>query len=534
MLHLVVFPLLLALLASCSKDKPAPSAPALPPTGKALSGAARITPSPEAFMFAVEDSVWHTFTVRTNLDSVLIVANPTGTDAILEIAGGNRQPSRNYCPAEENDKPRTGRRNGWNLHIMACAVGQTEIVIYDYNRNELARYAVEAVQDLPAERAFNIDVVLLDDFTEWEEAIILEAVAHWENKLYDIPSYRVRSSDHLSDCGSHAISLEAGRVIDDFVLFVAVLPGEPPWAGLGGIEIERPGSRLPAVGCIQMAPYERWYDDQDFYMEHVFQGSWHQGYVQDVTLHEMGHAFGLGVGSLWGDIVREGRNPPYYFPGTRAIDAYDALPRLVGVVEDSPLGLYGQPSEAILEQPGGILYQGDKVPLVDWAHWGETLGGEVMAFDPVALVDVWPKVSTVSLGALEDLGYPVRYENADLFLGRSGSASGQAYTGKVSYSVALWCREALILTENRNAGQGRAAHSRNCGFGFKHLSRSLSGTNSAGRGRGAISSEKALGHPPSAVPRPALVLYMKWQKKNRGKRTTLFAAHRFAKRWMPE
>ena len=56
-----------------------------------------LEPSPASFSFTADDSAWKTFTVRTSsdLDSVLVVVNPTGKDRALGMAGGSTPPSRN-------------------------------------------------------------------------------------------------------------------------------------------------------------------------------------------------------------------------------------------------------------------------------------------------------------------------------------------------------------------------------------------------------------------------------------------------------
>ena len=94
---------------------------------------ARLTPDPSEVAFSADDPAWKTFTVHTNLDSVLVRANPSGSDPALEVAGGQQVPTRDYCPAEGNDRPTRGRRDGWDLHVKACQAGQTKILLIDYD-----------------------------------------------------------------------------------------------------------------------------------------------------------------------------------------------------------------------------------------------------------------------------------------------------------------------------------------------------------------------------------------------------------------
>ncbi len=100
---------------------------------------ARLTPDPSAVEFSADDPAWKTFTVHTNLDSVLVRANPPGSDPALEVAGGQQVPTRDFCPAEGNDRPTRGRRDGWSLHVKACQAGQTKILLIDYDTGEVVQ-----------------------------------------------------------------------------------------------------------------------------------------------------------------------------------------------------------------------------------------------------------------------------------------------------------------------------------------------------------------------------------------------------------
>ena len=109
---------------------------------------ARLTPDPSEVEFSADDPAWKTFTVHTNLDSVLVRANPSGSDPALEVAGGQQVPTRDYCPAEGNDRPTSGRRDGWSLHVKACQVGQTEILLIDYDTGEvLQQYEINVIDN---------------------------------------------------------------------------------------------------------------------------------------------------------------------------------------------------------------------------------------------------------------------------------------------------------------------------------------------------------------------------------------------------
>ena len=119
---------------------------------------ARLMPDPAEVAFDADDPAWKTFTVHTNLDSVLVRANPAGSDPAIEVAGGQQVPTRDYCPAEGNDRPTRGRRDGYNLHVKACQAGQTKILLISYDTGEvLQQYEVnvEASTSASATTALN-------------------------------------------------------------------------------------------------------------------------------------------------------------------------------------------------------------------------------------------------------------------------------------------------------------------------------------------------------------------------------------------
>ena len=53
-----------------------------------------LTPDPAEVAFSADDPAWKTFTVHTSLDSVLVHANPSGSDPAIEVEGGARPPTR--------------------------------------------------------------------------------------------------------------------------------------------------------------------------------------------------------------------------------------------------------------------------------------------------------------------------------------------------------------------------------------------------------------------------------------------------------
>ena len=295
----------------------------------------------------------------------------------------------------------------------------------DHMLDALGDFAQDLAVDLPDDDTFDIELIFLDEFDPMEKEIMVEETAHWEKMLGDIPAYQFGYQSYLSNCGDHPIEMDRGRVVDDVIMYVAKLPKDTPpgVAGLAGVWQERTTpDRLPAVGCVMIGEWRS--------------GPWgtnrHKAFIQDVFLHEMGHALGVGSGYNWSKFVVWEEDSSgvrrAHFAGPSAIAAYDGLPRLIGPDPDAPSGPLGGSSRALVAQPGGVLYKGKKVPLLDGGHWGETIGGELVAYDPVVEIDRWPKLSVVSLGALEDMGYPVRYENADPFWVELDAPAGKPTT----------------------------------------------------------------------------------------------------------
>ena len=165
---------------SCSQETPlaspqlkgnaAPKALALP--------TASIQPSPSLYRFTVAPDEWLPFTVYTDADSVRVIVNPTGSDAVLEVASGNSPPSNSYCPAEPNETPEAFK-NGETLYLQACGVGRTEIRIEEF-------YYDHPIQHYRGIRVEQADLV--GDFRT--TAMSLPASTE-----YDSPEYTLTTSD---------------------------------------------------------------------------------------------------------------------------------------------------------------------------------------------------------------------------------------------------------------------------------------------------------------------------------------------------
>ena len=359
-----------------------------------------LEPSPSTFSFTADDSAWKTFTVGTSsdLDSVLVVVNPTGKDRVLEVAGGSAPPSRNYCPAEGNDSPTRARRNGWSLHLSVCAAGETEIVVYDFEGVELARYTIEVAEqfeplsdypehwmdDLPDHAVFNIELVFLDDFTQRQKDEMRWAADLWELAFTDeLPDAdiddlqaRMPFNDIAFPCGDHFIEEPSG-VIDDVKVYVAK-HDQSFFLAVGGPQLDRIVDRTTVLGCIEVA-------DELYHIDQVF-------------AHELGHVLGIGTSGFVYDtnsehhVIASSTLYYEYAPGTAESDKRDTHTYLIA-----------PEAQRAFKEMGD--WPTEEIPLAG-GHWAQyPLGNSVIALGNRTIFE--PRITKVDLGLLSDLGYPV-------------------------------------------------------------------------------------------------------------------------------
>ena len=188
---------------------------------------ARLTPDPSEVEFSADDPAWKTFTVHTSLDSVLIRANPSGSDLAIEVAGGQRAPTREYCPAEGNDRPTSGRRDGWSLHVKACQAGKTKILLIDYDTGEVVQqYEINVEASTSAAASTTLNPSYPNPFnSETILSYTLPTASDIRLEVFTLSGQRVAVLHKgFQAAGYHTIALDASALASGVYLYRLTTP----------------------------------------------------------------------------------------------------------------------------------------------------------------------------------------------------------------------------------------------------------------------------------------------------------------------
>ena len=194
---------------------------------EAVAPQAWLTPDPAEVQFSADDSAWKTFTVHTSLDSVLVHANPSGSDPAIEVEGGSRPPTRAYCPAEGNDRPRRGRRDGWNLHVKACQAGQTKILLKDYDTGAvLQQYEVNVEASTSVAATTRLNPNYPNPFnSETVLSYTLPTASDIRLEVFTLNGQRVAVlHEGFQAAGYHTISMDASDLASGVYLYRLTTP----------------------------------------------------------------------------------------------------------------------------------------------------------------------------------------------------------------------------------------------------------------------------------------------------------------------
>ena len=256
---------------------------------------------------------------------------------------------------------------------------------------------------LPAPDTSGYDIHIAD-FTELgigADTSFTRAVERWEQAITaDLPNQALLSDFVFDAC------LRRFRVfaeVDDLVVFVTARDIDGPGGTLAAANlcaVRRPeDTGLPVFGFIYFDAADR-------------TGPWAGAYTYAVTLHELGHVFGIGSSAGWQGLLANPSRPSAagadtHFAGALARTAFDTA--------------------------GGTAYTaGEKVPVENRAiagssdsHWRlSVMGDELMS--PVIWIAGGNLLSNVTLQALADLGYVVDASAADAWTYTSPSPDAMA------------------------------------------------------------------------------------------------------------
>ena len=210
---------------------------------------------------------------------------------------------------------------------------------------------------------FDIELVLLDEFTESEKNVLQYVARRWMAVVTaDLPDYEFNQS-WSGRCGSESVEVSAGDRIDDLRIYVKKERLSVGTLGFAGPMVAREATHLPVLGCMGVD------------LSHAN--------LLITGLHEIGHV--LGIGSLWTELgyFQDPPNGDQHFNGPLAIAAFDAA--------------------------GGRDYAGAKVP-VEGGHWrGSVFGDELMTPTGTGAI------SAITVQSLADLGYGVDITQADSY-----------------------------------------------------------------------------------------------------------------------
>jgi hypothetical protein len=280
-----------------------------------------------------------------------------------------------------------GTGNGETISLSGRAAGDYYVRVYGANNPSYALTVTPPAATTSSAGGFQITLDMTG-LTASEQAIFQAAANRWSRVITgDIPNATYR-----------------GQVVDDLLISAsgASIDGVGGILGQSGPDAFRSGSDLPIHATME-------FDSADMASMES------SGLLYSVVLHEMGHA--LGIGTIWqnlGLISGAGTSNPI-FTGANATAAYNAL---------AGTNAAGVPVEAT-GGPGTAL-----------GHWRETtFGGELMTGWAGPGVNL--PLSSVTIGALADMGYQVNFAAADSFTLPGHSSSALQSTSVASSRASL-------------------------------------------------------------------------------------------------
>jgi hypothetical protein len=235
---------------------------------------------------------------------------------------------------------------------------------------------------------YYLDIVFTGTITQSQRTAFYNAAGRWASVITgDLPDVVLNVPANACGMPHPAVN----QTVDDLLVLVTIVPIDGPGGILGsaGPCYVRSSGGLPVLGAVRI-------DEADL----VFLEA--NGRLEDVLAHEFGHV--IGIGTRWGSgLVGAGGADPI-FTGPTATEQF--------------LG------------SGGSAYPGSPVPVENTGgqgtrdgHWRESVFNNELMTGWLNLSD--NPLSSVTVGALEDIGYTIDYTYADGFGVTAGAASIQ-------------------------------------------------------------------------------------------------------------
>ena len=253
----------------------------------------------------------------------------------------------------------------------------------------LQNNGTEVLFDAFGKGDFDIELVLLDDFTEIQQRALQYVARRWMAVIVEDVQDVELSHGWFGTCAGKPIAISPGERIDDLRIYVGTVDRNVGILGHGSPYLLRDETHLPVLGCMA------------FDLSHAN--------LLTTGLHEIGHVLGF-ASEVWNEFGYY-QNPldgDTHFTGPLATAAFD--------------------------EAGGQTYAGAKVPLqTQESHWRiPELQGELMS--PYG----GETLSAITIQSLADLGYGVDLTQADAYT-VGGAASAQASASAANSMSLLSC-----------------------------------------------------------------------------------------------
>ena len=368
--------------------------------------AIRMDPGPRSGQIETADDV-HAFFVEVESSALVVAATDRGTsadpgsgyrDCVVRLDGGS-----GFSTNDDNlDAGRVSllAADTVRVYIRVSSDGSTP---YDLFVWVLDEQDYPWIADGAADPSFDIELRYLGGApTPAQKAVFRGAADVWERVITrGLPDRLIDSSQATCEAGDPSLF---GTYIDDLLVYIRLESLDGPHGALaeaGPCLLRDPGW-LPFIGTVTV-------DTADLpEMER-------NGVLGKVVAHEIAHA--LGFGTIWDRLPLEG--PPFL--------QQPSIGRRIDEAPGPDTHFSGPAAVAAFDAVGGDAYTGGaKVPVENDTkrygpgaldgHWRESvLGHELMTSTLFIEPGVHEPLSTVTIGALEDLGYSVDYSAAEAY-----------------------------------------------------------------------------------------------------------------------